>query len=212
LYNWIEGGPMKVKNGDLLLKVRRKQPTKVKEQKRRYGKSIDERSEKANTREEFGHWEGDSIIGKDRRGHVITLLERKRRVGLMFKFDKMRAKNMVTVLRILQGRYRKQFREIFKSITFDNGSEFAYNKEMSRYTKVYYAHAYRSCERASNENFNGIVRRFIPKGSDITALSQDDIDRINHWINTLPRRLLGYKTALEMFRQETDKLSAQPAA
>ena len=203
LYNWIEGGLLKVKNIDLLLKLTRKPKAKVKVQKRKYGKSIDERPEKANSREEFGHWEGDSVVGKEHSGQILTLVERQKRIGLMFKFNEMRAENAVTVLKGLRLRYGEAFREIFKSITFDNGSEFAYNEEMSRYTEIYYAHAYRSCERGSNENFNGIIRRFIPKGKDITDLSQDDIDRINHWINTMPRKILGYKTPLELFRLET---------
>jgi IS30 family transposase len=133
------------------------------------------------------------------------------RIGLMFKFDEMRAENMATVLKELTERYGELFKPIFKSITFDNGSEFAYNERMSEYVDVYYARAYRSCDRASNENYNGIVRRFIPKGSDFTALSQDDIDRINHYINTMPRKILGYKTALEVFRLETEKLSPSAA-
>ena len=207
LYNWIDGGLMAVQNIDLQLKVTRKQPTKVQKQKREFGKSIDERPEKANKREEFGHWEGDSIVGKGHKGQIITLLERKHRIGLMFIFEEMRAQNMVNVLKILKERYGELFKPIFKSITFDNGSEFAYNDKMSEYVDVYYAHAYRSCDRASNENYNGIVRRFIPKGSDITDLSQDDIDRINHYINTMPRKLLGYKTALLFIRLKHYKIA-----
>lgn len=203
LYNWIEAGLMKVKSIDLLLKVKRKPMSKIRQQKRKYGKSIDERPKEVETREEFGHWEGDSLIGKEQKGQIITLVERKYRIGFMFKFNDKLAKNMVSVLRKLKKQYGNLFKEIFKSITFDNGSEFAYNKQMSRYTNIYYAHAYRSCERASNENYNGIVRRFIPKGSDFTTLSQADIERINHYINTMPRKVLGYKTSLELFRLET---------
>jgi len=204
LYNWIEWGLMKVKNMDLLLKVKRKLKTPIKVQKRCYGESIDNRPKEAENRQTFGHWEGDSIVGKGHIGQIITLVERKTRVGLMFKFDRMSAENMVTILKVLKKRYgRKWFKAIFKSITFDNGGEFAYNEAMSKYTKIYYAHAYRSCERASNENYNGIIRRFVPKGTAFTSLTNDEITRINHVINTLPRKIHGYKTALELFHIET---------
>jgi len=212
LYNWIEWGLLKIKPMDLLLKVRRSPRTKIKEQKKKLGRSIDERPKEVEKREEFGHWEGDSIVGAEQKGQIITLLERKQRIGLMFKFDKMRAENMVTVLKILKKRYGQKFKQIFKTITFDNGSEFSYNDDMSKFSEIFYAHAYSSWERGSNENFNGIVRRFIPKGTDITVLNQADIDRINHCINTMPRKILGYKTPLEMFRLETDKLEKPSVA
>jgi len=203
-YNWIDDGLVKVKNMDLLLKVKRKLKTPIKVQKRCYGESIDNRPKEAENRQTFGHWEGDSIVGKGHIGQIITLVERKTRVGLMFKFDRMSAENMVTILKVLKKRYgRKWFKAIFKSITFDNGGEFAYNEAMSKYTKIYYAHAYRSCERASNENYNGIIRRFVPKGTAFTSLTNDEITRINHVINTLPRKIHGYKTALELFHIET---------
>jgi IS30 family transposase len=209
LYNWVYGRLMKIEKMDLLLAVRRKAPNKVKVQKREYGKKIDERPENANNREEFGHWEGDSIIGAEQKGQIITLLERKRRIGLMFKFNDKRAENMITVLEILRERYKEDYAKIIKSITFDNGSEFAYSERMEATgIRVYYAHAYSSWERGSNENFNGIVRRFIPKGTSIIELTQEDIERINHYINTIPRKILRYKTALEMFREETDKIQA----
>ena len=203
LYNWIDAGLLKIQPMDLLLKVRRKKQSKARVQKRIYGKSIDERPKEVENRVEFGHWEGDSIIGKNQQGQIITLIERKHRIGFMFKFKDKKARNMVLVLRKLKKRYGESFGTIFKSITFDNGSEFAYNTAMSRYTRIYYAHAYRACERGSNEHFNGIVRRFIPKGKDFADLKQSDINRINHYINTMPRRLLGYKTPLELFRLET---------
>lgn len=127
----------------------------------------------------------------------------------MFKFDKMDADNIVDVLLKLKQRYGERFKDIFKSITFDNGSEFAYYEKMKAVVpQIYYAHAYCSCERGSDENFNGLVQRFIPKGKDFRDLTDADIDRINHWINTIPRKLLGYKTALEIFREKTALLTA----
>jgi IS30 family transposase len=116
LYNWIHKGLLKVGKMDLLLN------------KRIYGDSIEKRLEKVNNREEFGHFEGDSIVGANHKGQIITLVERKIRVGFMFKFDKMDAKNIKYVKKILQKRYGDKFSSIFKSITFDNGSEFSHNR------------------------------------------------------------------------------------
>lgn len=202
LYNWIEAGLLKVQNIDLLRKVKMKpRQSKIKEQKRIYGESIDNRPEKINNRSEFGHFEGDSIIGADHKGQIITLVERQLRIGFMFKFEKKNAQNIVDVIDSLEREYGQYFKKIFKSITFDNGNEFAYNDKMKgkNRIKIYYAHAYRSNERGSNENFNGLVRRFIPKGKNILDISQDNIDRINNYINTMPRKILGYKTAKELF-------------
>jgi IS30 family transposase len=202
LYNWIEWGLLKIKPLDLLLKTKRKPRSKIRKQKREYGKSIDERPQAAEKREEAGHWEGDSIVGAEHKGQLITLVERKHRIVIMALFRQMRAENMVILLRRLKKQYGERFREIFKSITFDNGSEFAYNKKMSKYTDIYYAHAYSSWERGSNENLNGIIRRFIPKGTDITKLTQEQIEHIGNVINTMPRKILGYKTAQESFSSE----------
>ncbi|MDR1263078.1 MAG: IS30 family transposase [Oscillospiraceae bacterium] len=85
-------------------------------------------------------------------------------------------------------RYGEKFSTIFKTITFDNGTEFLSSKEMEREdrTKVHYAHPYSSFERGTNENWNGIVRRSLPKGSDLSALTSDTLNRIAHFINTLP--------------------------
>ncbi len=93
LYNWIDWGLLKVKPTALLLKLRRKPMSKPKKQKRQIGKSIEERPKSVENREEFGHWEADSVVGKEHKGQIITIVERKRRIGLMFIFKKMRAAN-----------------------------------------------------------------------------------------------------------------------
>jgi hypothetical protein len=106
-----------------------------------------------------------------------------------------------------EGKYKEEFKEIFKSITMDNGCEFLNQQliERSLYSKeprtmAYYAHPYSSWERGSNENANKIIRRFIPKGSDINKYTEEEIKRIENWINNYPRRILGYKSAKEMYK------------
>jgi len=203
-YNWIDDGLVKIKNIDLLLKVRRKPKTARKERKKKLGKSIDERPAIVETREEFGHWEGDGIVGKGQQGHLITLVERKLGVGLLFNAGSRERDKIVGIMDDLEKQYGAHFSSIFKSITFDNGSEFADSSAMERdgRTEVYYAHPYSSFERGTNENWNGIVRRFIPKGSSFENLTEAHLQRINHYINTMPRKRFGYKTPLDLWHEQ----------
>lgn len=93
---------------------------------------------------------------------------------------------------------------MFKSITADNGSEFLNHtgiKEAAGCGEVYYAHPYSSWERGSNENGNKILRRFIPKGTDINNVTEEELQRYEDWVNNYPRRILKYKTANEIFEQ-----------
>lgn len=205
-YNWIDEGLVKVKNIDLLLKVRRRPKKLRKERKKNLGKSIEERPTTVESREEFGHWEGDGIVGKNQQGFLISLVERKLGIGLLFNAKNKEDDKIVGILDQLEERYGNDFSEIFKSITFDNGSEFADSVAMERNgrTNIYYAHPYSSFERGTNENWNGIVRRFIPKGSSFEDLTDKDLQRINHYINTLPRKRFGYKTPMDLWHEQMD--------
>jgi len=210
-YNWIDDGLVKVKNIDLLLKLRRRPPRPRQERKKKLGKSIDERPKEVDLREEFGNWEGDGIVGKDQKGHLISLVERKLGIGLLFNVGDRKEDKIVMVLDLLEKRFGSAFRSIFKTITFDNGSEFSRSDQMEKggRTQVYYAHPYSSWERPTNENWNGIVRRFIPKGSSFDDFTDEDLSRINYYINTLPRKRFGYKSPLELWdAQINDMLTA----
>lgn len=202
-YNWIDDGLVRVKNIDLLLKVRRRPKKPRKERKKILGKSIDERPSCVETREEYGHWEGDGIVGKKQQGQLITLVERKTGIGLLFNVQSKESGKIVDVLNGLQQKYGKYFSEIFKTITFDNGPEFSDSAGMEngRRTQVYYAHPYSSYERGTNENWNGIVRRFVPKGKSFDSITDMDMKRIAHYINTLPRKRFGYRTPLDLWNE-----------
>lgn len=210
-YNWIDDGLVNVKNIDLILKLRRKPKSPRRERKRILGKSIDERPASVLEREEFGHWEGDGIVGKGQQGHLITLVERKFGFGLLYNVGDKNSDRIVEVVNELQREYGEDFSKVFKSMTFDNGSEFAASQrlEVNGRTNVYYAHPYSSFERGTNENWNGIVRRFIPKGSSFENISNEDVRRIAHYINTLPRKRFGYKTPLQMWEQEVTAITNQ---
>ena len=102
---------------------------------------------------------------------------------------------------------RKQFAQTFKSITVDNGCEFLDYSGIERSVKskkkvrtvVYYAHPYSSWERGTNENMNRMIRRFIPKGADISKLGKPEINKIQNWLNTYPRKILDYRTPAEAY-------------
>lgn len=174
-------------------------------------KSIDFRPEGANKRTEYGHWEGDLVVGKEGKGAALfTLTERVTREEIIYKIPSKHSMNIVKSIDDLEKKYGKNFRRKFKTITFDNGGEFRCWKEIEtsydkRRTKprvqVYYAHPYRSGERGSNENNNRLIRRFIPKGRIITTISEEFIKNIENWINNLSRPTFGFKTSLEMAKQ-----------
>lgn len=174
-------------------------------------KSIDYRPEEANTREEYGHWEGDLVIGMKTRGSVLfTLTERKTREEIIVKIGSKKAEEVAKALDKIERKYKDEFNAKFKTITFDNGGEFrnwkilekSYDgrKTKSR-TQVYYAHPYRSGERGSNENANRLIRRFIPKGIDITPISEEFIQWIEAWINNYPRAMFNYKSTNQILEK-----------
>ena len=164
------------------------------------GISITERAASIDTREEQGHWEMDTVVGKKGTSAVLLVLtERKTREEII---RKMKSKSQYCVVKEIDKIERKlgskKFRETFKTITCDNGCENLDYEGIERSvltkqsrTKVYYAHPYSAWERGSNENANKLIRRFIPKGDDIGEFSHERIKMIEHWINNYPRRIFG---------------------
>lgn len=203
VYNWIDAGFCEVKNIDLLLKVKRKQKRPALKRKRILGRSIEERPIIVNERKEFAHWEGDGVVGAGRKGHVLTLVERTLGYGILWDAKDRCAHRVVDFLDGLQKQYGSIFANVFKSITFDNGPEFSDSQGMEKGDRLmtYYAHPYSSFERGTNENWNGIFRRFIPKGESLEDLDADTLQRINRYINQLPRKRFNYRTPEELFHQ-----------
>lgn len=163
------------------------------------GTSISERPEAVAERSEIGNWEMDTVVGKQGTKTVLMVLsERVTRKELIFKILSKSQVCVVNVLDKLERKMGKLFTETFKTITCDNGCEnldfegienSVRNK--GKRTKVYYAHPYSSWERGTNENTNRIIRRFVPKGVDISLFPKKQIMQIQHWINNYPRRILG---------------------
>ena len=178
------------------------------------GESIEQRPEEIDEREEFGHWEGDTVYsGKGKRKTtraLLTMTERKTRKEIIIAIPNRKAETVVKALDALERKLgARRFRAIFKSITFDNGTEFAAAEELERScvnkrlprTKVYFCHPYSSWERGTNENTNGMIRRRFPKGTNFAAVTNAQIAQAENWINNYPRKILGYKSSEIVFRE-----------
>ena len=210
LYNYVDLGLLKIKNIDLPEKLKRSEKSKkTRENKKILGDSIEQRPDDVDTREEFGHWEIDSVIGKKAEGEpqVMTLVERKLRESIWIKVRNHSAEAIDEALNALIEQFGDKYNEVFKSITGDNGSEFAnLSKVEAKGISVYFTHPYSSYEKGTNECHNRMLRRFIPKGKSIDDYSADDILFFADKINNLPRKILGYHTPEELFEQELDRI------
>ena len=166
-------------------------------------KSIEYRPKKANNRSEYGHWEGDLIIGKRKKGSVLlTFTERMTREEIIIKIKGKNNEYVVKAINGLERKYGKEFYNKFKTITFDNGVEFMDYKRIEQSclkkgtrTEIYYAHPYCSGERGSNENNNRMIRRWIPKGTIIDNITNKHIKEIENWLNNYPRAMFDYKSS-----------------
>ena len=212
LYNYIDVGLLAIKNIDLPYKLSRKtKPTRVRQNKRILGDSISERPEDANERTEFGHWEIDTVRGKKKETEpvILTLVERVTRYCIWLKIRNATAEAAQEGLRQILTQFGSQVTQVFKTITGDNGSEFASLSELKgEGIGVYFTHPYSSWEKGTNERHNGLLRKFIRKGESISRYSTEDILEMGDWANTLPRRILGYRTPEELFESELDRLYA----
>ena len=166
-------------------------------------KSIENRPKEANTRIEYGHWEGDLIIGKRKKGWVLlTLTERMTREEIIVKIKGKNNEYVVKAINGLERRYGARFYSKFKTMTFDNGVEFMDYENMEKScikkgkrTSIYYAHPYCSGERGTNENNNRMIRRWIPKGTIIDNIDPKFIKKIEEWLNNYPRAMFDYKSS-----------------
>ena len=221
VYSYIDKGIfLKVTNKDLPVKKNKKRKyNKVKKQKRaEAGERIENRPEAINNREEFGHWEMDSVIGQrgKSKNTLLTLTERKTRAEIIFKLPDHSAEAVVAAVDRLEKRWGEMFKTVFKTITVDNGTEFAYCTELERSaigggkrTKMYYCHPYTSCERGSNECANKMIRRKFPKGTDFNKVSRAEVKKAEEWMNNYPREILGWKTAEIVFAECLEELARE---
>lgn len=161
---------------------------------------IEERPRVVEARTRVGDWEGDTIVGKEKTQRILTNVERKSGFGLADKLDVVTAE--ITKQRT-SARFKKLPKRFRRTLTRDNGPEFGdYDKDLERETgmAVYRATPYHSWERGTNENWNGLLRQFFPKGTLFATITQTDVDRATRLLNNRPRKRLGYATPLEVFK------------
>jgi len=211
LYNYIDAGVFfGISNKDLWQKrnkPRRKyRPIGRVSRTNRMCRSIEKRPARVEERLDYGHWEGDTVKGPlGSKTSLITLTERKSREEIIIKVASASQAEIKAAIDGLEREYGSAFRVKFRSITFDNGVEFLDWRSLEvsllgagRRTTIYFAHSYSSWERGTNENHNRMIRRFIPKGTNIALLDDQEIKKIEDWMNDYPRRILAYKTPRQM--------------
>lgn len=212
LYNWIYRGDvfLNVTEEHLLYKGDHRKPEDRDRQKRSrpaHGDTIEQRPEEINSRDTFGNWEMDSIMGcRGSKAALVVLTERLTRYPFIFRVPDHTMESVVRALDRLERNMGAKFREVFQSITVDNGCEFQDCDGMERSkrsrkprTKIYYCHPYSAYERGSNENMNRIVRRFFPKGTNFDNVTAAEVAQVEEWLANYPRRILDWATPQMLF-------------
>lgn len=201
LYNYIDLCYLNVRNIDLLLKVKLKRKNeRLRQNKKILGESIEYRPPIVGLRTTFGHWEIDTIVGTlDTAPVLLTLDERKTRTRIIRKIESRTSSAVNKAMQEIMAEYGELAPKIFETITADNGSEFTHLADAVPNTKVYFAHPYTPSERGTNENQNGIVRRFFPKGKSFEDVTDEAVARVQDWINLLPRKIFDYSCSYDLF-------------
>ena len=161
---------------------------------------IDERPLEVIGREVPGHWEGDLVMGKDRLSAIGTLNERSSRTVILVH---LKAKDATSVRKAFEQEFKSIPAQMKKTLTYDNGTEMAQHKLFTKNTKiqVYFAHPYSPWERPTNENSNGLIRHYFPKGTDFSTVSKKELKRVQDELNERPRNVLDWKTPKEVFEE-----------
>lgn len=211
LYNLLWAGELPITLFELPEVLSRRSRRKPKISKRISGHSIDERSPEVADRNTFGHWEADTVLGRKRNGEpaVFTIVERLTGCYFSIWIDSKTTDGVASAMEQLKEQYGEKFSQVFRSITTDNGSEFAaFSAFENLGTKIYFAHPYSAWERPVNERTNRILRRFLPKGRSIRDYSDEQILLFADEINATPRKRLGYRTPEELFELQLDSIYA----
>ena len=159
--------------------------------------SIDDRPEVIEKRIRLGDWELDTVVGKPSSSSVVSMVDRASRIA---RFIKVSTRKSDVVSQVIIEQLQALKRSVY-SLTSDNGKEFSKYKTISKELKAdfYFAHPYSSWERGTNENTNGLLRRFFPKGTDFDKVTQEEIDAVVEKLNNRPRKCLGFRTPNEVF-------------
>ena len=145
----------------------------------------------------LGDWEGDTVVGAGHKGGLLTLVERKTKLAKIIKLPRAtaRATQKAAVRRL------KPIGEFVHTITFDNGKEFAAHQDIAHAlkAKIFFATPYHAWERGVNENTNGLIRDFFPKGTDFSTISNAEVAKVERLLNARPRKSLGFRSPQEVF-------------
>jgi IS30 family transposase len=215
IYNYIDKEILNVTREDLQYgKYKKRKKSKKKEdpvrKMNKAGRRIYDRPEEVESRETIGHWEMDTVEGKKEKGAPILLVlsERASRKEIIIKMKDKTEKSVIKALDMLERKLGVvKFRETFKTITTDNGSEFrdwegiekSYTGSKVPRTRQYLAEAYCAWQRGTNENINKMIRIFLPKGTSFKGLTNDKVQEIEDFINTYPRKMFGFKSANQVY-------------
>ena len=162
---------------------------------------IEQRPKEVEARARYGDWEGDTLVGAHQHGFIATLAERK---SLLVSMRKTDSKNAPEVAQAVTDALLDFPRSWLKTLTFDNGTEFARHETIAQAVPItiYFAAPYSAYQRGTNENTNGLIRRFLPKGTDFRSVTQPQLDRIAEQLNNRPRKKLAYRPPNEVFREQ----------
>ncbi len=220
IYYWIEKKKLNIKSIDLVHKAKlkeKKEKQEIEKGPKHEEKSIHKRPKEIEENKTFGHWELDCVEGrKESKKTYMTLLERLTKKYIVIEMKEHTNKCIKEAIDSLEEKYKENFRKIFKSMTTDNGHEFLnYDKieistkdKTKRRTIVYYADPYSAWQKGMNENCNGILRRFIPKGTDLNKITKEKLEEVVKKINGKPRKILGFVSADKKFEEEIRKIVA----
>jgi len=198
IYAWIGEEQARGKRWQRYLRrLGRKRPERENRGRLRASASIEGRPAVVDRRTRFGDWEGDTIVGANRRGGAVTLVERKSGYLLLGKVPNLQA---ATVRQAAARRYATTPAVLRKTLTLDNGKEFAEHEQLEAEAalKIYFAKPYSAWQRGTNENTNGLVRQFFPKGTDLANISEHRFTKVQQLLNDRPRKRLGYRTPNEV--------------
>ena len=165
--------------------------------------SIDKRPKIVEKKKRIGDFEIDTVIGRHHIGALVTVVDRKSKYAIIKNVPSKKAEEVTKAL--IEMLY--PLRKVTETITSDNGKEFAYHKQVSETldTSFYFAHPYSSWERGLNEHTNGLIRQYLPKKTDFTQISKEEITTIQDKLNHRPRKILNYRTPYEVFFTEVAK-------
>ena len=213
IYDGIRKGYLEVSTKDrkrMKDKSRRCRVERNKIPESKKDRSIELRPDYINNRKEFGHFEMDLVLGKQGKDKecLLTLTERKTRFEIVIKLNNKSSSEVIRAIKSMKDNLKDYSSEIFKSITTDNGSEFSRYEEIEEIlgTMIYFCHPGASYEKGTNERHNGMLREYIPKGSDISKYSAEDLDRIVSKLNDLERKKLNYYTPYMKILEEYDSI------